>query len=102
MTSEVCRPRSTIYIWCKLVNHRAIRLTGKMFRNSAHMSHLLPDVVMREETTQFPFSKRTTMIRVLVSWQHMNPQRLDISLIHRSERRGNEARGNNTSYLSYI
>lgn len=63
-------------------------------------SHLLPDVVMREETAQFTFSERSTMIRVLVSWQHMNPQSLDISLIHRSERGENEAvsEGNNTSH----
>lgn len=61
------------------------------------MSHLLPDVVMREETTQFTFSERSTVIRVLISWQHMNPQRLDISLIQRSEARKNGVVSNGTN-----
>lgn len=68
----------------------------------ARVPHLLPDVVMREETTQFTFGERPAMIRVLVSRQHMNPQRLDVGLIQRSEAGGgeNEALSNdtNTSY----
>lgn len=48
-------------------------------------SHLLPDVVMREETTQFTLSERSTMIRVFVSRQHLNLHRLYISLVQSSE-----------------
>lgn len=56
------------------------------------MSHLLPDVVMGEETTQFTLGERSTMIRVFVSRQHLNLQRLYISLIQSSERRREKQR----------
>lgn len=60
---------------------------------SARVSHLLPDVVMREETTQFTLGERSTMIRVFVPRQHLNPHRLYIRLVQSSEgKRRNEQR----------
>lgn len=53
--------------------------------------HLLPDVVMREETTQFTLGERSTVIWVFVPGQHINP--LNVTLVQSPDEQRRDKQG---------